>query len=139
MKLRIFQTWCIVINYHIIVIDYQVFYERNFYGIIDYKNGVIDYTSSVLKVFNTASLTFLDVIDYKISQICFYTVIIDYISDVIDYHVLENYFLHYNNRLPCAVIDYHCHWTVYINLKCDFRIKHLFSFLQNKSCDMWTF
>ena len=94
-----------------------MFSKRNFYGIIDYKNEIIDYTSSVLKNFNTASLAFLDVIDYKISQICFYIVIIDYTWDAIDYHVLENYFLHCSNRLPSAVIDYHCHWTVYINLK----------------------
>ena len=92
-----------------------MFYERNFYGIIDYKNGVIDYTSSVLKNFNTASLAFLDVIDYKISQIHFYTVTIDYQIDV---------------------IDYHCHWTIYINLKCDFREKNFLPFLQNKSCDL---
>ena len=52
---------------------------------------------------------------------------------------MENYFLHCCNRLPCDVIDYHCHWTVYINLKCDFRIENLLSFLQNKSCDLWTF
>ena len=102
--------------------------------VIDYINGEIDYTSSVLKKFNTASLAFSS---------C------NRLQDFTDLFLHSNNWLHIrcnrlpcfgklfltlHNRLPCVVIDYHCHWTVYINLKCDFRIKKFFCHFWKMKC-----
>ena len=117
-------------------------YERNFIGIIDYKVGIIDYTSVIHKDFNTASYHALVcnrlsrfhrsnalhwynrlsriVIDYQVSKNHFYTAIIDYIYDI---------------------IDYHCHKAVYIYIWYEKSKKRTFAILRNWyqwSVSKWT-